>query len=96
LLSRNYFVGNLKQDSTFERFLKNRSYIEERNRELEARCSVMTQKDLLQKSKNSRSLNLPASIGALYVDKVALRRFGGSTHQDAVGRQIHQRSLWCG
>ena len=45
LLPKNYFAGNLKQDSTFERFLKNRSYIEERNRELEVRCSVMTQKD---------------------------------------------------
>jgi len=29
LLPKNYFAGNLKQDSTFERFQKNRSYIEE-------------------------------------------------------------------
>ena len=34
LLPRNYFAGNLKHDSTFERFRKNRSYIEERNIEL--------------------------------------------------------------
>jgi len=31
LLPKNYFVQNLKQNSTFERFQKNRSYIEERN-----------------------------------------------------------------
>jgi len=31
LLPKNYFTRNLKQDSTLERFRKNRSYIEERN-----------------------------------------------------------------
>ena len=41
-LSRNYLAGNLKQYSIFKRFMKNRSYIKERNREREARCSAMT------------------------------------------------------
>jgi len=36
LFPKNYFAGNLKQDSTFERFVKNMSYIEEINRKLDA------------------------------------------------------------
>jgi len=58
LLPKNYFAGNLKQDSTFERFQKNRRYIEERNIELddtmplfEKTClkNPMTQKVLIFK-----------------------------------------------
>ena len=91
LLPRNYFAGNLKQDSTFERFLKNRSYIEERNRELEARCSVMTQKDLFQNSKNLRGFNLPVSIGVLFVDKVAL--YLGDLEVQPTKMQLVDRSI---
>ena len=46
LLPKNYFAGNLKQDSTFERFQKNRSYIEERNIELEDRYNALIRKSL--------------------------------------------------
>ena len=46
LLPKNYFAGNLKQDSTFERFRKNMSYIEERNIELEDRYNVSIRKGL--------------------------------------------------
>jgi len=91
LLPRNYFAGNLKQDSTFERFLKNRSYIEERNRELEARCNVMTQRDLLQNSKNLGGFNLPVSIGALSVDKVAL--YLGNLEVQSTKMQLADRSI---
>ena len=62
----------MKQDSTFERFLKNKSYIEERNRELEARRNVMTQTYLLQKSNDPGSFNSPVSISALSVEKAVL------------------------
>jgi len=72
LLPKNYFAGNLKQDSTFERFRKNRSYIEKRNIELEDRYSVIIQKGLPQKFKDPRSFNLPVSIGALFVDNALL------------------------
>jgi len=95
LLPRNYFAGNLKKNSTFERFMKNKSYIEEINREMEARCSIMTQKGLLQKSKNPRSFNLLVFI-ICGQGHTGFRQFGGSTHQDAVSRKIHQISLWCG
>jgi len=37
--------------------MKNMSYIEERNRELEARCSAMTKKGLPKKSKDLGSFN---------------------------------------
>jgi len=72
LLPKNYFVGNLKQDSTFERFLKNKSYIEERNIELEDRYNAIIQKGLPKKSKDLGSFNLLMSIGALYVDNALL------------------------
>ncbi|XP_068492181.1 uncharacterized protein [Phaseolus vulgaris] len=91
LLPRNYFAGNLKQDSTFERFMKNRSYIEERNKELEARCSVMTQKDLLQNSKNLGGFNLPVSIGVLSVDKAAL--YLGDLEVQPTKMQFADRSI---
>ncbi|XP_068466513.1 uncharacterized protein [Phaseolus vulgaris] len=91
LLPRNYFAGNLKQDSTFERFLKNRSYIEERNRELEARCSIMTQRDLLQNSKNLGGFNLPVSIGVLSVCKAAL--YLGDLEVQPTKMQLAKRSI---
>ena len=71
LLPKNYFAGNLKQDSTFERFRKNRSYIEKRNIELEDRYSVIIQKGLPQKFKDPRSFNLPVSICLLYTSDAA-------------------------
>ncbi|XP_068492294.1 uncharacterized protein [Phaseolus vulgaris] len=72
LLPKNYFAGNLKQDSTFERFRKNRSYIEEKNIELEDRYSVIIQKGLPKKFKDPGSFNLPVSIGALLVANALL------------------------
>ena len=72
LLPKNYFAGNLKQDSTLERFRKNRSYIEEINTELEARYKAITQKGLPKKSKDLGSFNLPVSIGTLSVDNALL------------------------
>ena len=72
LLPKNYFVGNLKQDSTFERFRKNRSYIEERNIELEDRYNALIRKSLPKKFKDPRSFNLLVSIGALSVDNALL------------------------
>jgi len=62
----------LKQDSTLERFRKNKSYIEERNIELKDRYNAIIQKDLPKKSKDPRSFNLPVSIGALSVDNALL------------------------
>ncbi|XP_068504555.1 uncharacterized protein [Phaseolus vulgaris] len=72
LLPKNYFAGNLKQDSTFERFRKNRSYIEERNIELEDGYNVIIQKGLPKKFKDPGSFNLPVSIGALLVANALL------------------------
>jgi len=72
LLHKNYFAGNLKQDSTFEIFQKNMSYFEERNMELEDRYNVIIQKGLPKKSKDPRSFNLPMTICALSMDKVLL------------------------
>ncbi|XP_068492013.1 uncharacterized protein [Phaseolus vulgaris] len=72
LLPKNYFAGNLKQDSTFERFRKNRSYIEEKNIELEDRYNVIIQKGLPKKFKDLGSFNLPVSIGALLVANALL------------------------
>jgi len=72
LLPKNYFAGNLKQDSTFERFRKNRSYIEERNIELEDRYNALIRKNFPKKFKDSGSFNLPVSIGALSVDNALL------------------------
>ncbi|XP_068465847.1 uncharacterized protein [Phaseolus vulgaris] len=72
LLPKNYFAGNLKQDSTFERFRKNRSYIEERNIELEDGYNVIIPKGLPQKFKDPGSFNLPVSIGALLVANALL------------------------
>jgi len=46
------FAGNLKQDSTFERFRKNKSYIEERHIELEDRYNAIIQKGLPKQSKD--------------------------------------------
>ena len=68
----------MKQDSTFERFRKNRSYIEEKNIELEDRYSVIIQKGLPKKLKDPGSFNLPVSIGALLVAN-ALLDLGVST-----------------
>ncbi|XP_068498515.1 uncharacterized protein [Phaseolus vulgaris] len=65
-------MRNLKQDSTFERFRKNRSYIEERNIELEDRYNVIIKKGLPQKFKDPGSFNLPVSIGALLVANALL------------------------
>jgi len=62
----------MKQDSTFKRFQKNMSYIEERNIELEDRYIVIIKKGLPKKSKDPRSFNLPVSIGALSVDNALL------------------------
>ena len=62
----------MKQDSTLERFRKNKSYIEERNIELKDRYNAIIQKDLPKKSKDPRSFNLPVSIGALSVDNALL------------------------
>jgi len=72
LLPKNYFAGNLKQDSTFERFSKNRSYIEERNIELEDRYSAIIQKGFPKKSKDPGSFILPMFIGALSMDNALL------------------------
>jgi len=72
LLPKNYFAGNLKQDSTLERFRKNRSYIEERNIELKARYKAIVQKGLPKKSKDPESFNLSVSIGALLMDNALL------------------------
>jgi len=55
LLPKNYFAENLKQDSTFERFQKNRSYIEERNIELEDKYNDIIQKGFPKKFKDPRS-----------------------------------------
>jgi len=62
LLPKNYFAENLKQDSTLKIFRKNMSYIEERNRELEARYRAIVQKGLPKKSKDPGSFNLFVSI----------------------------------
>ena len=59
LLPKNYFAGNLKQDSTFERFRKNRSYIEERNIEMEDRYSVIIRKAFLKNSRTQGVLTFP-------------------------------------
>jgi len=72
LLPKNYFAGNLKQDSTVENFRKNRSYIEERNIELEDRYNALIQKSLPKKFMDLGSFNLPMSIGALSVDNALL------------------------
>ena len=72
LLPKNYFAGNLTQNSTFERFRKNRSYIEERNIKLEDKYSVIIRKGLPKKFKDLGSFNLPVSIGALFVDNALL------------------------
>jgi len=69
---KNYFATNLKQDSTFERFRKNRSYIVERNIELEDRYNVLIRKSLPQNFKDIGSFNLPMTIGALSVDNALL------------------------
>ncbi|XP_068498176.1 uncharacterized protein [Phaseolus vulgaris] len=53
-------------------FRKNRSYIEERNIELEDRYNALIRKSLPKKFKDSGSFNLPVSIGALYVDNALL------------------------
>ena len=62
----------MKQDSTLERFCNNKSYIEERNIELEDRYNVIIQKGLPKKYKGLGSFNLLVSIGALFVDNVLL------------------------
>jgi len=67
----------VKQDSTFERFRKNRSYIEERNIELEDRYSVIIKKGLPTKFKDPKSFNLLVFIGVLSVDN-ALQDLGAS------------------
>ena len=72
MLPKSYFAGNLKQDSTFERFQKNKSYIEEKNIELEDRYIFIIQKGLPKKSKVPRSFNLLVSLGALSVDNAFL------------------------
>ena len=72
LLRKNYFAGNLKQDSTLERFRKNMSYIEEENIELEDRYIVIIQKGLPKKSKNPGGFNLPVSISVLFLDNALL------------------------
>jgi len=72
LLHKYYFAGNLKQDSTVERFLKNKSYIEKRNIDLEDRYNVIIQKGLPKKSKDPGSFNLPVSIGILFVNSALL------------------------
>ena len=72
MLPKNYFAGNLKQDSTFERFRKNRSYIEERNIELEDRYNALIRKSLPKKFKDLGSFNLLVSTCALFVDNVLL------------------------
>jgi len=72
LLPKNYFAGNLKQDSTFKRFRKNRSYIEERNIKLEDKYNTLIKKSLPKKFKDPGSFNLPMSIGALSVDNALL------------------------
>jgi len=59
LLPKSYLAGNMKQDSTFERFMKNRSYIEERNIELEDRYSAMTKKGLPKVSRTMEVLIFP-------------------------------------
>jgi len=50
----------------------NRSYIKERNIELEDRFSSIIQKGLPKKSKDPRSFNLLISIGALFMDNALL------------------------
>ena len=72
LLPKNYFAGNMKQDSTLERFRKNMSYIEEINIELEDRYIVIIKKCLPKKSKDLGSFNLPVSISALFMDNALL------------------------
>jgi len=72
LLPKNYFAGNLKQDSTLKRFRKNRSYIEERNIELEDTYNAIIKKGLPKKSKDPGSFNLPVSIGVFFVDNALL------------------------
>ena len=62
----------MKQDSTLERFQKNKSYIEERNIKLEARYNAIVQKGLPKKSKDLGSFNLPVSIGNLSLDNSLL------------------------
>jgi len=52
--------------------MKNKSYIEERNIELDDTYTVIIQKDFPKKSKNPGNFNLPVSIGALFVDKALL------------------------
>jgi len=69
---KNYFAGNLKQDSTFERFRKNRSYIVEKYIELEDRYNGFIRKSLPQNFKDTGSFNLLVSIGALSVDNALL------------------------
>ena len=72
LLHKRYFAGNRKQDSTLERFWKNRSYIEERNIKLENKYNAIIKKGLPKKSKDRWSFNLLVSIGALFVDNALL------------------------
>ena len=79
ICSLNFFVGNLKQDSTLKRFQKNESYIEERNIELEDRYNAIMQNGLPKKSKDLGSFNLPMSIGTLFVDN-ALLNLGASVN----------------
>ncbi|XP_068487052.1 uncharacterized protein [Phaseolus vulgaris] len=68
---------NLKQDSNFERFWMNKSYIEERNIELEDRYNAIIQNGLPNKSKDTGNFNLPVTIGALSLNK-ALLNLGAS------------------
>ncbi|XP_068461880.1 uncharacterized protein [Phaseolus vulgaris] len=63
---------NLKQDSTFERFRKNRSYIVKKYIELEDRYNGFIRKSLPQNFKDPGSFNLLVSIGALSVDNALL------------------------
>jgi len=69
----------MKQDSTLERFRKNKIYIEEINIELNDRYSVIMQKGLPKKSKDPWNFNLPVSIGTLFVDN-ALVDLGASVN----------------
>ena len=72
MLPKNYFAGNLKQDSTLDKFRKNKSYIEERNIELEDRYRAIVQKGLPKISKDPGSFNLSMSIGTLSMDNALL------------------------
>ena len=45
-LPKNYFAGNVKQDLKFEIFMKNRSYIEERNIKMEDRYNAIIKNGL--------------------------------------------------